>query len=155
MFNATFIVSLISFILFVFIMNKILYEPIYEIIEKRKKFIDENYNNANINSQKSLAILKDKEDKINKTRLEVKDKFNKVSQIVKSNKNKAIQETKNKAKIKTDKILNEFLKESSKASEVLENDVFELAQIISDKFINSEEKIDKSDNELVKKLMNN
>ena len=40
--NATILVSAISFIVFIFIMNKILYKPVLEIMEKRQ-----NYNDAN------------------------------------------------------------------------------------------------------------
>ena len=58
-FNATFIAALVSFIVFIIIMNWILYKPISDIVEKRKKFIDENNNEAKNNSEKSKVILQD------------------------------------------------------------------------------------------------
>ena len=45
-FNATFLATIISFIIFVLLMNKILYAPILNIMEERRKFIDANYKAA-------------------------------------------------------------------------------------------------------------
>ena len=45
-FNATFIVAMLSFIVFITIMNAIFYKPILSVIEKRKDFIDSNYIDA-------------------------------------------------------------------------------------------------------------
>ena len=45
-FNATFIVSIISFVVFVLIMNKIFYVPITKIVEEREKKLKENYDDA-------------------------------------------------------------------------------------------------------------
>ena len=44
--NATILVSAISFIVFIFIMNKILYKPVLEIIEKRQNYIYANKNES-------------------------------------------------------------------------------------------------------------
>ena len=44
-FNATFLATIISFIVFVFLMNKILYAPILNIMEERKNFINDNQTN--------------------------------------------------------------------------------------------------------------
>lgn len=45
-FNATFIVAMFSFVVFIFIMNAIFYNPILSIIRKREGFIDKNYEEA-------------------------------------------------------------------------------------------------------------
>ena len=50
-FDATFIVSIISFIVFVLIMNKILYQPILDIIEKRRSYFEDNKNLTLKNSE--------------------------------------------------------------------------------------------------------
>ena len=59
-FNATFLATIISFILFVFLMNKILYAPILNIMAERKAYIDGNYNLANENDDKTKAISEEK-----------------------------------------------------------------------------------------------
>lgn len=60
-FNATFIVSIFSFIVFIIIMNAIFYEPILKIIEEREKFINGNYNDAK-NSRNETQVLINKKD---------------------------------------------------------------------------------------------
>ena len=52
-FNGTFLVTIISFVLFVFVMNKILYEPINNIVAQRREFVDENLRTADINHKKA------------------------------------------------------------------------------------------------------
>ena len=63
-FNATFLVSAVSFILFTLIMNKILYQPVSEIIAKRQKYIDDNYAVSKENFDKASAIREEKDKKI-------------------------------------------------------------------------------------------
>ncbi len=41
-FNGTFLIATISFIIFTLLMNKILYKPINDIIEKRDRLFDDN-----------------------------------------------------------------------------------------------------------------
>lgn len=51
-FNATFLVAMISFVVFMFIMNAIFYQPILNIIKKREQYVSSNYQEAkNINLQ--------------------------------------------------------------------------------------------------------
>ena len=45
-FNATLIVAMISFVVFMFIMNAIFYRPILDIIRKRDNMVNENYEDA-------------------------------------------------------------------------------------------------------------
>jgi len=60
-FNGTFLATIITFILFVFVMNKVLYAPLLGIMEERKKFIDSNYKDANENDAKSAELVYEKE----------------------------------------------------------------------------------------------
>ncbi|MBE7712133.1 MAG: hypothetical protein E7Z87_00130 [Cyanobacteria bacterium SIG26] len=45
-FNATFIVAMLSFVVFIFIMNAIFYNPILSIIRKREDYMESNYKDA-------------------------------------------------------------------------------------------------------------
>lgn len=60
-FNATFLVSIVSFIVFIVIMNAIFYKPILKIIEERENFINGNYNAAK-NSRDETQVLINKKD---------------------------------------------------------------------------------------------
>ena len=66
-FNATFIVSVISFLLFTFFMNEILYKPITKIVDERESLIGQNYDNAQKSKQKTSDIYKQKEDRLTQT----------------------------------------------------------------------------------------
>ena len=58
-FNATFFITAISFIVFVFLMNTILYRPLEKIVDEREKLITENYNKANeLNSEAKNMLEK-------------------------------------------------------------------------------------------------
>ena len=66
-FNATLIVSMISFIVFVIIMNRIFYAPITKIVEEREKKLKENYDDADWYNQAAEGFLKVRNDKLLKT----------------------------------------------------------------------------------------
>lgn len=63
-FNATFLVSIISFVLFTLIMNKIFYRPLGKIITERQNFLDKAYSDAKISNDKADAINKDRDEKL-------------------------------------------------------------------------------------------
>lgn len=67
-FNATILVSTISFILFTLIMNKILYAPMSEIVEKRKAYLDQNASNTEQNNNEAQTMIEDKERQINEAK---------------------------------------------------------------------------------------
>ena len=52
-FDGTFIFALISFIIFVLMMNIILYKPITKIMDERQKFYDKNKNTADLSKQRT------------------------------------------------------------------------------------------------------
>ena len=152
-FNATFLVAFISFIIFIIIMNQILYKPVCGIIDKRKKLIDGNYNSARANKKKSEAILQERLDKLKNAMGRVKEKTTEELGKVKEENLKLEQEAKEESKIKIEQNLNALNEDKNSAISALKGDVINLAQIISDKFIESDEKITDIDNETIEKIM--
>ena len=71
-FNATFLVSMISFIVFIIIMNAIFYKPILGVIEERENFINDHYNDAKNSKDKAQSLLEQKEKRLNDTLSESK-----------------------------------------------------------------------------------
>lgn len=63
-FNATILISTISFIIFTIIMNKILYEPMSKIVEKRRLYLEKNAGEVNKNQKKIQEIVEDKNSKL-------------------------------------------------------------------------------------------
>ena len=68
-FNATFIVSAVSFVVFTLIMNKILYQPVSDVIAKREEYIDNNsaVTKENLDNARAIVEAKDKEILVSKT----------------------------------------------------------------------------------------
>lgn len=71
-FNATFIVSVISFIIFTLLMNEILYKPVSKIVEEREHLINDNYESAKESKEQAGAIYADRDEKLSQTAAENK-----------------------------------------------------------------------------------
>ena len=75
-FNATFIIAVISFVIFIFIMNMVFYKPVLRIIEDREKYIQDNFDDANKSKEKANSILKNKEERMDETFKSAKEIIN-------------------------------------------------------------------------------
>ena len=58
-FNATFIVSIVSFVVFIFIMNLIFYKPVLSVIKKREEYIIDNNNEAKSLTRRTNEALQE------------------------------------------------------------------------------------------------
>lgn len=134
-FNATFIVSVISFIIFSIIMNAIFYKPLSNIVTERQKFIDETLQDAKNKTTKSEALLKDKQKKIETTKQEARKIIVEKSDDAKNQKNILTAEAQQKAIQSVDTAKNELAKSESDAQAVLTNDAKNLALQISSKIL--------------------
>ena len=63
-FNGTFLISAISFIVFVFIMNLIFYKPIEKIVNERKSLIDDNFDEAQKNNLNAEKLINERDKKV-------------------------------------------------------------------------------------------
>ena len=140
-FNATFLISAISFILFTIIMNKIFYKPLENIMNERQKFINDNKLDAKNSSERAEILLKDRENRLNKSVEESKklvtDKVNKANE----NSNNLISKAKQKS---TEDIISAKQKLSIQADEAeneLNSKVQALAEVISSKLLGQDVKI--------------
>lgn len=66
-FNATFLISAISFIIFTVIMNKIFYRPLENIMDEREKFIRDSFSDAQNSTEKADSLLKERDEKLEKS----------------------------------------------------------------------------------------
>lgn len=62
--NGTIIISAISFIVFIFIMNSLLYQPILKIVQERNEYVNGNKDEAAANQNKAAGLIEDKNKKI-------------------------------------------------------------------------------------------
>lgn len=134
-FNATFIVSAISFIVFTIIMNAIFYKPLSNVVAERQKFIDDTLQEAKHHSEKASAIIKDKETKLENTRRDAKKIILDKTEEVKTKKSELASEAqKNAAEIISTK-KEELQKSEADAKGVLSEETKNLAQEISSKIL--------------------
>lgn len=92
--NATILVSAISFIVFIFIMNKILYKPVLEIMEKRQNYIDANKNEADEHHKKAQQLLVDKDARVAEAQRTSRDIVASKADAIKEEKSKVLKDTK-------------------------------------------------------------
>ena len=153
-FNATFLVSAISFIVFTFVMNKIFYNPLGRVISERQKFLDETRNDALFSNNKAEAIIKDRDDKLSKSVADAKrlvaDKVNEANENSRTLTGKAKQ--KSMEEITSAKL--SLHDEANQSKEELKNKVKDLAEVISSKVLGIDVKIDNTDNEIVNRILN-
>ncbi len=152
-FNATFLISAVSFAVFVFVMNAILYAPLEKIVEVRKKIIDDNYDVAKMNNERSSALLQDRADKLLKASQDAKTHLLSKTEKIKLKKEEMLNSVRDKSLENLSTAKSELSSAKSDANEVLKKDVVILAQSISDKFLGTEQKILDVDYDLIDEIM--
>jgi len=124
--NATILVSAISFIVFIFIMNKILYAPVIEIMEKRQSYIDANKNEANEHKQKAQQLIEDKDSKISQAQRKSRDVVATKADALKEESSKVLKDAKNSA---TEYFNNEKESLAQQKAEISSNMKFDVADL--------------------------
>lgn len=137
-FNATFLISALSFIVFVFIMNTIFYQPVMKIMEERNSFINKNEQDALKANADSEEISKQKQNELSKARAEAKVSVDEGSVKFKTE-NKAIIETfaadqKHKTEIEKNKLNDEAVNSQQELNRSSED----ISQMITNKILGVE-----------------
>lgn len=152
-FNATFLVSAVSFIVFTVLMNMIFYKPLQRIVDKRQRFLDYNYYLAKSNSEKSEALLKDRDEKLNGAFVNAKNLINEKSEEAIADKDAQTAKAKKESQKHLDASRKYFKNATKSANEELRGQVINLAQAISDKFLVNHDQIKNVDDDLINKYM--
>ena len=94
-FNATFLIAGISFIIFTFLMNLILYKPLENIVKEREELINGNYDNANSSKEKAKSLLDIVAQKLAKSKNEAKSVLQSHKQQAEAEVSKILTDAKN------------------------------------------------------------
>lgn len=152
-FNATFIVSMVSFIIFIMIMNTIFYKPIFRVINERQNFIDEHNNDAKNSREQAKDLLIQKENRLNRALSEskkiVSDKVLATNCEAKAITEKAKAETAEKIQTAKENIKVQELNTSG----ALKNNIKDLAEIISSKILGENVTINNIDNDEINRVL--
>lgn len=134
-FNATFLISAISFIMFTFIMNKIFYKPLGKIMNERENFINDNLCDAKNSIERAEFLLKDKDEKLAKSLLDartiVSNKVDKATKEATQIANQAKQKSKENIDLAKQSLSNEV----DNFEDELSSKINELADFLKDKII--------------------
>jgi len=137
-FDGTFIFALVSFIIFVILMNLILYRPILKIMNERQKFFDKNDDTVLKSKQKAADILKQKDEEILGAKLEASDILSKNKEELKNRKESILLDKKDEIKEKTAKFTENLHNEKNHAKAQLKHEVSEFVKLSVSKILNSE-----------------
>ena len=133
--NATILISTISFICFIFIMNAILYKPVMEIMAKRQSYIDGNKSDATEHRNKAQALIADKNNKVADAQRKSRDIVASKADAVKEEKNKVL----NDAKLSAASYFNEqkqnLASQKEELSHQMKGDVADLANRLTTKLM--------------------
>lgn len=148
-FNATFLIAMVSFVLFIIIMNKILYKPILFIVNEREAYIDGNNKAALDSKNKIKNILYDKEKRLNDAALKSKQLIAERVQTENENSAKLAEEAKAKSLSDINSAKENLKDEANKTKEILKTNVVDLAESISSKILGETVAIDTINDELI------
>ena len=152
-FNGTFLVTIISFVLFVFVMNKILYEPINNIVAQRREFVDENLRTADINHKKANEISAQKEEKLKGARNDARNKYSDAVVDFKNKKNDILKNAQCDADNELMQTYENLNNLSNEAKEGLKGRMTDLANDIVEKMIGYRSEVQGFDNEAVNSIL--
>lgn len=133
--NATILISAISFLVFIFIMNKILYKPVLEIMEKRQNYIDANKNEADEHRQKTQQLLADKDAKIADAQRKSRDIVASKANALKEEKSKVLKDTKDSVSNYFSEQKQNLAHQKEDASHNMKYDVADLANRLTTKLM--------------------
>ena len=143
-FNATFLVAMLSFVVFIMIMNAIFYRPILNIMRKRDEYINSNYDEAKELSEQAEKLDIKKTETIQQTqnecRTEIKNVVENAQGLASKNVQDARTEVKNEIQFKKDSLV----RESEALEGVLKSSVVtDLASSITSKFMSKDLAVNK------------
>lgn len=154
-FNATFLATIISFIVFVLLMNKVLYAPILNIMEQRKMFIDGNYNDAKKNEAKIEKLVQKKEEKLLEAKNDAKDIFNETVDEFKAQKDKIVEDAQTAAREEIEQSRVDLENISNETKEALKGSMTDLANDIVEKVIGYRSEVQGFDGRTVDEILYN
>ena len=133
--NATILVSAISFIVFIFIMNKILYKPVLEIMEKRQNYIDANKNEADEHHKKAQELLSDKQSRVADAQRKSRDIVASKADSLKEEKSKVLKDTKDSVTNYFNEQKQNLANQKAQAAANMKYDVADLANRLTTKLM--------------------
>lgn len=152
-FNATFLAVIVSFIVFVFLMNKVLYAPMQKIVKERNEFIDGNFSTAEVNNKKAEELSEQRDEKLKEAKDDARNEYNESLDEFKTKKSDIIKQAQTES---SEEIFREFenLENiSNDTKEKLKSKMTDLANDIVEKVLGYRSNIQGFDNDMVNEIL--
>lgn len=141
-FNATLLVAMISFVVFMFIMNAIFYTPVLNVIRKREDYIANNYAEAKQINQKISDYQQEKEEKLKNTRIDCRHRVESAIESAQNESNRKTIEQKEKTKEQIIAGKEELVQEAENIANIVNSSmVYDLADIVIKKVLKGRREI--------------
>lgn len=140
-FNATFFIAMISFVIFMVIMNAILYKPLERIVKERQDLIDNNHQKAQTAKEKYDVLKQWQESSMAKAQKEAGKTYQRILNEYKVQKDAMLEFNKNLSRKEVAVASAELDGQVIDAKYKLKPEVKTLASIISSKILGYETKI--------------
>ena len=152
-FNGTFFVTIISFILFVFFMNKMLYSPVRKIVNERNNYIQGNYDKAAENNQKAEELSKNREEKLVEAKDDAREKYNELLSEYKNERADIVNNAQSESNAELNIAYEKLNDVSNEAKEGLKSHMTDLANDIVEKVLGYRSEIQGFDNTKVDDIL--
>lgn len=153
-FNATFIVAMLSFVVFILIMNAIFYNPILNIMRKREEYINSNYNGAKAFAEKANEFSADRETKLQETRAKCRHNIKNIVEAAQSQASEKTHEAKEQSKVKIQSKKDVLTNDEQKLKEAVKSTVVkDLASTIASKLLGEDASVSDVNYNIVNKVM--
>ena len=135
-FNATFLVAMISFVVFMLIMNAVFYKPVLNMMRKREDFVNSNYEKAGKYNEQAQNCLNEYDTKLEEVRAKSRDDMAKTVETAQKSAFNKITETKEEAKIQIQSQKETFEKAKKDIENRIKSDVIsDLSDILIGKIV--------------------
>ena len=152
-FNGTFFVSIISFIVFVFVMNKLLYEPVHKIVRERNDFINGNYEAAKNNNEKADELSKNRDKVLVGAREDAREKYNEILDEYKEQRSDIVKGAQTQSHSELEQAYANLNNISNEAKENLKSKMTDLANDIVEKILGYRSEIHDFDSDKVNQIL--
>ena len=152
-FNGTFFVVIISFIVFVYLMNKLLYKPVRSIVQKRREIIEGNYSDAEANNQRSQELTEEREEKLISAREDARVQYNETLNEFKSKKSEILEKANDETKNELNSAYDNLNNVSNDAKSKLKNSITDLANDIVERVLGYRSEVQGFNNDKIDEIL--
>ena len=152
-FNGTFFASIISFLVFVFLMNRVLYSPMEKIVSERHRIIEENYKDADDFAEKAEQLETEVQEKLDLAKDDAKQKYDEILGGFKEHKAEIIKQAQDDSSKDLESSYASLNNISNEAKESLKSKMTDLANDIAEKILGYRSEVQGFDNDSIDKIL--